>query len=483
MASSQSPNRLYFTSYDRQSSDINTDFTINFDTPIQNAYNYEVVTASFPNLFKSFAKYETVLYFYHELLNGGAVAIGIPMAPILGGAGEEFTTRPPGREQYINERYFLDGDELAQYITAWLVSLQVGASAWPAAGIGLRPFYFPNDDPTVEPVEFTSEADINAAFDFNNIVMNFDNASTGTGSLRMTLNDLNNAIRVASIVDFGLLSFTVPSQLGWKLGFTDLFPAAFGTDSVSITGDNNVFNIILGSRTIPITIPVNDYSVDGLAAKIQEVVRATTYDFGGSFGTLGFLGSVFSIDSLPGPTYKLQFSLTVTGNAPVGATFGILGGSAATVLGLGTSLVPTASVTPTAVAIAPDPIVTNVAITPDLDRAPDTINLIRTANVYFASSLSSGESQTSSGRKDILFAVPLTADVGGIQLYQSTLSGIVINRPPSTIRNVSLALLDDNFQVLEPLAQNASVVVEVHFAYNEDAKASQVDKRSTNLYA
>jgi len=66
MASSQSPNRVYFTSYDRQSGEINTDFTISFDTPLQNAFNYEVVQASFPNLFKSFARYETILYFYHE---------------------------------------------------------------------------------------------------------------------------------------------------------------------------------------------------------------------------------------------------------------------------------------------------------------------------------------------------------------------------------------------------------------------------------
>ena len=477
MASSQSPNRLYFTSYDRQSSDINTEFTINFDTPIQNAYNYEVVTASFPNLFKSFAKYETVLYFYHELLTGGAVAIGVPLAPILGGAGEEFTTRPAGREQYINERYFLDGDELAQYITAWLASLAVGAAAWPAAGIGLRPFYFANDDPTTDPIEFTSEANINLAFDFSKIELRFDNASTGTGSLRMTLVDLTpNVIRVASIVDFGLLSFTVPSQLGWKLGFTDLSPAAFGTDSVTITAETNVFNIVLGSRRIPIAIPVNDYSVAGIAAKIQEVLVATTYEFGGSFGTLGFVGT--TVTTTLG---KLEFVLTVSGNAPTGAAFGILGGSAATVLGLGTDFI--GGVSPTAVFPAPDVIVTNLAVSPPLDRAPDTINLIRTANVYFASSLSSGESQTSSGRKDILFAVPLTADVGGIQLYQSTLSGIVINRPPSTIRNVSLALLDDNFQVLEPLPQNASVVVEVHFAYNEDAKANQLDKKSTNLYA
>jgi hypothetical protein len=58
-----------------------------------------------------------------------------------------------------------------------------------------------------------------------------------------------------------------------------------------------------------------------------------------------------------------------------------------------------------------------------------------------------------------------------------------VNRPPSTIRNVSVIMLDDNFQTLEPLPQNASVTLEIHFAYDEDAKATQTDKRSTNIYA
>jgi hypothetical protein len=132
---------------------------------------------------------------------------------------------------------------------------------------------------------------------------------------------------------------------------------------------------------------------------------------------------------------------------------------------------------------APAPMTGSPSATPDDDYAPDTINLIRTNNVYFATSLSSGESLASGGRKDILFAVPLTANVGAIQLYQSTLSGIVVNRPPSTIRNVAIVMLDDNFQTLEPLPQNASVTIEIHFAYDEDAKATQTDKRSTNIYA
>jgi hypothetical protein len=89
----------------------------------------------------------------------------------------------------------------------------------------------------------------------------------------------------------------------------------------------------------------------------------------------------------------------------------------------------------------------------------------------------------SGGRKDILFSTPITAPTGTIQLYQSTLSGIIVNRPPSTIRNVSIIMLDDSFQTLEPLPQNASVTLEIHFAYDEDARASQSNKKSTDIYA
>ena len=74
MASSQSPNRVFFSNLDRSANDTTTDFTITFDTPITNSYNYEVVSASFPNLFTPFARYETILYFYHESFNNGTIA-------------------------------------------------------------------------------------------------------------------------------------------------------------------------------------------------------------------------------------------------------------------------------------------------------------------------------------------------------------------------------------------------------------------------
>ena len=46
MASAQNPNRVYFTSLDRSPVDTNTDFSISFDTPIDNSKNFEVVSAS-----------------------------------------------------------------------------------------------------------------------------------------------------------------------------------------------------------------------------------------------------------------------------------------------------------------------------------------------------------------------------------------------------------------------------------------------------
>ena len=475
MASSQSPNRVYFTSYDRQSGETNTDFTITFDTPIQNSFNYEVVGASFPNLFKSFARYETILYFYHEDFFAGSVALGIPMSPVIfAGTGEVKGSRPVGREAYINERYFEDGTELATYLTAWLGSL---TTSWPSQASGLQPFYHTNDDPTASVVRLASNT---TGLTFTNLAFTFDDF-TGDGTLAMKFADSGaKVVRVASIIDTGVLSFPQPSQLGWKLGYTAIVPASFGADVVSITTANNQFNAEarrgpeVGNRTY--FIPPNDYTFDGLASKIQEVLTSPTNPLSASY--VGFTctqaGGVLSFNygSPPGVTlYALNF---LSAPAPQQGAKAVLGFSANANY---TSVAPGNTIT------APGAMTGSASVSPDDDYAPDTINLIRTNNVYFATSLSSGESLASGGRKDILFAVPLTANVGAIQLYQSTLSGIVVNRPPSTIRNVAIVMLDDNFQTLEPLPQNASVTLEIHFAYDEDAKATQTDKRSTNLYA
>jgi len=477
MASSQSPNRVYFTSYDRQSGETNTDFTITFDTPIQNAFNYEVVSASFPNLFKSFARYETILYFYHEDFFGGSVALGVPMSPIIfAGTGEVKGSRPAGREAYINERYFEDGTELATYLTGWLASLN---ASWPTQASGLQPFYHTNDDPTASVVPLASNT---TGITFANLSFTFDDF-TGDGTLTMKFADSTpKSVRVASLIDSGVLSFPQPSQLGFKLGYTTLVPASFGSSNVNITASNNQF--ITEARVGPDTgqrsfsIPPNDYTFDGLASTIQSLLTSpATNPLSARY--VGFtctqVGGVLSFNFPAGvggvSLYALNF---LTSPASYQGCKSVLG------FGAGpnyTSVAPGGTITGLA------PMTTQGAVTPDDDYAPDTINLIRTSNVYFATSLSSGESLASGGRKDILFAVPLTASVGALQLYQSTLSGIVVNRPPSTIRNVSIVLLDDNFQTLEPLPQNAVVTLEIHFAYDEDAKASQIDRKSTNIYA
>jgi hypothetical protein len=475
MASSQSPNRVYFTSYDRQSGETNTDFTISFDTPIQNSFNYEVVSASFPNLFKSFARYETILYFYHEDFFSGSVALGIPLSPtIFAGTGETKGSRPAGREAYINERYFEDGTELATYLTAWLGSL---AASWPTQASGLQPFYHQNDDPTGAVVPLASNT---TGITFTNLSFTFDDF-TGDGTLTMKFADSGaKVVRVASIIDTGVLSFPQPSQLGWKLGYTTLVPASFGADVVTITTANNQFNMEArigpdtGNRTF--NIPPNDYTYDGLAAKIQEIITSPSNPLASRYAgfTCTQAGGVISFN-FGSPAGITLYALNFLSNPPSQQ-------GCKSVLGFAAN--PNYNTTsPGGTITAPAPMTGSPSATPDDDYAPDTINLIRTNNVYFATSLSSGESLASGGRKDILFAVPLTANVGAIQLYQSTLSGIVVNRPPSTIRNVSVIMLDDNFQTLEPLPQNASVTLEIHFAYDEDAKATQTDKRSTNIYA
>ena len=64
------------------------------------------------------------------------------------------------------------------------------------------------------------------------------------------------------------------------------------------------------------------------------------------------------------------------------------------------------------------------------------------------SSLTAAEALSSSGRRDILFKVPLQTPIGGIQSYQATLSGTAQSKIPNNIRSVEIVLLDDNFQPL-----------------------------------
>lgn len=475
MASSQSPNRVYFTSFDRQSAETNTDFTITFDTPIQNAFNYEVVSASFPNLFKSFARYETILYFYHEDFFAGSVAVGIPMSPaIFNGTGEVKGTRPAGREAYINERYFEDGTSVATYLTSWLASLDTN---YPSLASGLQPFFHQNDNPFGPVVALPTNT---TGITFANLSFTFDDF-TGDGSLTMKFADSGaKVVRIASLIDSGVLSFPQPSQLGFKLGYTTLTPAGFGADVVSITEANNQFQVEArrgpdtGARTY--FIPANDYTFDGLASTLQSLLTGPSNPFADRFVGLSVTqaGGVLSF-GFGSPAGVTLYALNFLGSpAPQQG--------AKAVLGFGTAPNYNA-VSPGGTLVAPAPMTGSASATPDDDFAPDPINLLRTNNVYFATSLSSGESLASGGRKDILFSTPITAPTGAIQLYQSTLSGIIVNRPPATIRNVSIIMLDDSFQTLEPLPQNASVTLEIHFAYDEDARASQSNKKSVDIYA
>ena len=614
MASSQSPNRVYFTSFDRQPTDTNTDFTITFDTPIQNSYNYEVVQASFPNLLKPFANYETILYFYHSAFFGGSIALGVPMSPVLfpGATGE--APAPSSRKVYINNRFFADGTDLATYLSNWLISL---GSSWPATGSGLQPFYFANDDPTNAPTFLSSNT---TGITFTNLSFTYDDL-TNDGTQTMLFEDSTPAtVRIASTFDYGDLNLRFPSQLGYKLGFTSTIPEAFSTTIVPITSNNNQFSIGYQSDTLNVTvsnnkfnifatpddsyfdptmqviIPVGNYSFDDFPGVLQAAIRAASTRLSGavvteSAGTLTITLNMTGTPVNPPGVMGLNFTSGQGGNPEGPACAALLGyttfnppfsgiiqttfGSFAFVANQTMSqsagsyvfqsyTIPPNDYTPTALAAILESTINNpvinpilpfvlgtqvtqagniltfdftgtnppqnvanyavyfnpadpsqqgaktafgftmnlnttpsssvltapnqvqqvgTSVTPAFHQAPDPINLTRTSLVYFASSLSSGESLASAGRKDILFAIAMTAGIGQIQQYQSSLSGIVVNRPPSTIRNIRLTLLDDNFQVLEPLPQNAAVVVEIHFAYNEDLKASNRDSVTTNVYA
>jgi hypothetical protein len=42
------------------------------------------------------------------------------------------------------------------------------------------------------------------------------------------------------------------------------------------------------------------------------------------------------------------------------------------------------------------------------------------------------------------------------------------------LRNLRVTLLDDNFQTMEQLPQNASISVEIHFAYMDENQTNNV---------
>lgn len=474
MASSQSPNRVFFSNLDRSVNDTTTDFTITFDTPITNSYNYEVVSASFPNLFAPFASYETILYFYHESFQNGNIAIAIPMSTTqVGGTGE--TTPPAGRDTYIDKRFFADGTELATFLTGWLTSL---SASWPTLASGLQPFYYTGDDP-IGGVRTYFASEAATAVVFSNLSFAFDDL-TANGTLKLTFADagVGLAVRIASTLDYGSLEdgTPLPSRMGFKLGFTEQINEAFG-NLVTIADGNNTFTITAFAglptpSTITAVIPANDYTADGLVSAINTAIVTAYNNVPTKANFVGITASQAAniiTFTFPSPPNVVLYQTAFVGQTAIALGF--------TFLATLTTPVGGTAVAPNAIALS------GQAPSPDPHIAPSNINLIRTSSVFMASSLSSGESMTSQGRKDVLFAIPVSAGIGAIQQYQSSLSGIVINRPPNAIRTLRLTMLDDLFQVLEPLPPNSSVNVEIHFAYREDAKASQLDFRSTNLYA
>lgn len=613
MTSAQHPNRVYFSSFDRSPVDSNTDFTITFDTPIDKARNYEVVSASFPNSFHQFAPYETILYFYHEDFDSGGTAIGVPLSITqflgIGATGENAVpaSRPTGRKQYIDGRYFLDGADVATYVTAWIQSLSAtGGTDFPASSTGLCPFYHTDDDPTQPIIYFANEAA--TGVDFSQLSLAYDDTTSagGEGSLKMTFEDATpKVVRVASIVDVGVLNgtYNYPSLLGNKLGFTALEQEAFGAvvnitsannqfelnaiaQAYQINGSNNTFKIyyndasgnpqnfgvvvpdvfsaaivdvanaiqaglraaglqvstvtVVGSTlqisirlfgnipasgpiyadfsigsqlytllgvaagqiqigtasgfntnilyttgnlvlnatydnlvTISIPPPATDFTVAGLVAALNQQIQPTDFVKG--------LCQNFSVSNTGS---QLEFNFTQSGNEIISvSSFQVIFDSSTVQQATKTTLGFTANTTttnPNTTITAPNNVVTQGTPTPDPHVAPDPIDLIRTSNIYFASSLSAGEALSSAGRKDILFSVSLTAPVGGVQLYQSSLSGVVVNRPPDVIRNLRVTLLDDNFQIMEPMPQNSGISVEIHFAYADENLVNNV---STNPYA
>lgn len=458
MASTQSPNRVHFSNRDRAINDTTTDFSITFDTPITNAHNYEVVSASFPNVMYPFSSYETILYVYKQEFNNGNLAFGIPFSTTqTGGTGD--ATPVAGRERYIDQRFFADGTELTAYLNAWLQSIPTNI---PTLASGLRPFFFTGDNQIDGTIGFITD---NNMPPFAELVFSFD---VLTGKMTLVNNIPNtNGVRVASTLTSGTLGvgMQLPSRLGFKLGFTE--QEFFAMDnSASILAPNNQirFEALFtdgSAEELIVTIAEGRYNTGGVQIALQGGIdRAVAsspngYNFSGITTTFAPFGDIITINFLG-----------LGGSNIVSYNIVFLSQSLATICGF-----PLFSNVPIQTSIAGTGVdATNITPTPVQHIAPSMINLTRTSKVFIASSLSAGESMTSGKRKDVLFAMPLTAQVGGVQEYQSSLSGIVINRPPEAIRSLRITMLDDLYQILEPISDNASVNIEVHFSYKDGKK-------------
>lgn len=372
MASSQNPNRIYFSSFDKEDNEKNTDFSITFDDPIQGAYNYEIVAASFPNLFKSFATYESILYLrFPAGLTAGVYAgklIGIPLSASTSGGqigaadgdpAQPYNSATNPRPIGIDGRYFLDATELETFLNEWFLSLTGGT--YPAAGVGLRPFW--------------CDAITNLPTIASRIANEISDTDAGTF--------------------FSTLNFVV--------------------DTIGVQNNSQRLMIEQTGANAAVNFEIPSFRETGDLDAISSVISQLQYK-------LGFTAST------------AQSSFTTAQN------------------------------------------------TNDHVLGPSVVNLQRTSVVFMASSLASGESLSSGKRRDILFSVSLSAPVGQLQTYQSSISGVVVNRPPGTIRNIRMTLLDENYEVMEALPENAAVVVEIHFTYNEEARETLANRQSTNMY-
>lgn len=462
MASPLSPSRVFFSNRDRAVNDSTTDFSITFDTPITNAVNYEVVSAAFPNVMYPFSSYETILYVYKEDLNNGNLAIGIPFSTTqTGGTGD--ATPVAGREMYIDQRFFTDGTELAAYLNAWIQSL---ATDIPTQASGLRPFFFQGDNQIDGTIGSLTDGTL---VDLVELVFSFDGL-TANGSLKMTLTNNNvntNGVRVASTLTSGTLGvgMQLPSRLGYKLGFTEQGFLAMDNIAIILAPNNQIrFEALFtdgSAEELIVTIAEGRYLPSGVQIALQ----------GGIDRAVASSPNGYNFSGITTTYTAMTNSLTINfgglgGSNIVSYNIVFLSQSLATICGF-----PLFSNVPTQTSTTGTQIQTiNTTTTPPQHIAPSIINITRTSSVFIASSLSSGESMTSQGRKDVLLSVPLTAQIGAVQQYQSTLADIVINRPPDAIRTLRITMLDDLFQILEPLPPNASVNIQVHFAFKKEKR-------------
>lgn len=200
----------------------------------------------------------------------------------------------------------------------------------------------------------------------------------------------------------------------------------------------------------------------------------------GNYSLNGSYNSVFT--TLSGPTNAyLDFTNTQLNNTAIRALYGF-NQSTSTVLLSGTVVSPNASAVTSVWGVAgkslwPTKFAMNTRLGFPNSYSDTSIfnaplsgtflpNLIRTRVVYILTNFSVNDSITTDGLRNVLAKVPTNSAFGGLTVYSQQADYQFSRILPSTLQNLQLSLLDENYEPY-PLKYEEPMEVELVFKYAE----------------